>query len=346
MALAGGLLLMGSTANATSLPTCVEPGTCLQFGNFNVYSLPFLNFLGKGTVTQNPGDPYYVASAPGQLANDIVYGTGTNNGPANNNPAGMDNAYRTPDGGTPSYFGTSLVTDPTGDTFTGDAANTWDGRVSAIQNFLITNNSDYVVYFNLNETGSSDTLDGLNLLAWASFTLHDDQNVLPDLTYYLTGPSNFISPADNLQALSDSASFGGPTPNPANPNDVRWSEIHGWICVDSNTNSLISLGSCANHFGAGSVPNNAKDIKQNLGANQAAFAIYNQSLSDILKTTTQYDVLSIDWRMAYEDNGYEQAFSRATTVGGQVVPEPATLGLFGAGLLGLGFASYRRRRKA
>jgi hypothetical protein len=45
--------------------------------------------------------------------------------------------------------------------------------------------------------------------------------------------------------------------------------------------------------------------------------------------------MSVDLRMASEDNGYEQLIIRA-------LPEPLTIALFGAGLLGL---TMLRRRK-
>ena len=50
---------------------------------------------------------------------------------------------------------------------------------------------------------------------------------------------------------------------------------------------------------------------------------------------TQKDISHIS--VYYRENGFEN---------GQIIPEPATLGLLGIGLFGLGMASYRRRRLA
>jgi hypothetical protein len=230
--IAGSALLFGAAAaQATALPTCSQPSNCLVFGDFSVYSLPFLNFNATGSTSQTPSNPYYVASSPGQISDYIVYGTGTNNNGVNNNPAGMDNAETMPTGGSPSYFSTQIVPDPTGDTFVGDAATTWDARVSSIRDYLTTNNSDFVIYFNLNETGQSDQLDGLNMLAWAEFTLKDDDGLLPDLHYFLTGPSSYFDATGSASALSLSASNGGPTVNTTadggvDASDTRWTELH------------------------------------------------------------------------------------------------------------------------
>ena len=52
--------------------------------------------------------------------------------------------------------------------------------------------------------------------------------------------------------------------------------------------------------------------------------------------------MSIDWRMADENNGFEQMFILAGGAPARV-PEPITIGLFGAGLAGVGL--LRRRNK-
>jgi hypothetical protein len=78
----------------------------------------------------------------------------------------------------------------------------------------------------------------------------------------------------------------------------------------------------------------AKSIDQNLGASVAAFGLYSDKLQTAL-LSGDYTKMSVDLRMAAEDNGYEQLIIRA-------LPEPLTVSLFGIGLFGL---TMLRRRK-
>jgi hypothetical protein len=87
-----------------------------------------------------------------------------------------------------------------------------------------------------------------------------------------------------------------------------------------------------------------KDIDQNLGANNASFAMYSDALNTWLNSPVfAGGTLSVDLRMAAENNGYEQLFILAGNRTTTEVPEPLTIGLFGAGLIGAGL--IRRRNK-
>jgi hypothetical protein len=100
---------------------------------------------------------------------------------------------------------------------------------------------------------------------------------------------------------------------------------------------LLHFESCTQADPAGSVT-----VNQNLGANNAAFALYSQGLQDALDSGN-YDVMSVDLRMAAEDNGFEQLFIAATTIP-NTIPEPASIALLGAGLALLGFGRKRRKK--
>ena len=79
--------------------------------DFLIFSLAEINFRAGEGISPHPGDPFHVASAPGQIKDEIILATGSNNGPLNDNPAGIDDAYRTPTGDTDTTFNTITIED-------------------------------------------------------------------------------------------------------------------------------------------------------------------------------------------------------------------------------------------
>lgn len=328
-ALAAGVTCAAPVASAgVVLPSPDCPSNCLQFGDFSVYSLTLLNMQATGSASNpNPGDPFFVASNPGELTkNYVVFGTGTSNPGVVQNPAGMDWAFATPSGSPNAFFSTGAGPDPSQVApFTGDQATTWDARVSALRSFLATSGGVFAPFFNLNETGNNN-LPGIDLLIWMHAQLVDESGVLPTRDFYLrAAPGTGPDPA-------------APQVGTGIPFDPQWVYVHGTICADSATNLFLHFGPCT----AGD-PATARDLDQNLGANQAAFAIFNSDLDSLVRDPSSgYDLLHVDWRMTWEDNGYEQGFLAADTT--FRVPEPGTAALAGLGLLAIGFALYRKRR--
>jgi hypothetical protein len=101
----------------------------------------------------------------------------------------------------------------------------------------------------------------------------------------------------------------------------------------SPAGGIVGFGPCAQNDHTNTT------VNQNLGASQAAFALYSSLLQQAL-LSGDYDKMSVDARLAALDNGYEQIviFSALS------IPEPITLMMFAAGLLGLA-GLYRRKLK-
>jgi hypothetical protein len=341
------LAIAASEGRAALQLPAPTPLNSQQFGNFNVYSLPFLDNLLGG---------FSVQSSPGLIDNGVVPLTGAG-GPGspvvNNNPPSnqIDNAYPAPNGGGGDpYFGTTTTIDPANGP-TNDGANTWDASVSALRNFLSASNGQLVFFFNLNETGTQNNLAGIDLLAWAEVQLIDDTGANATKTYFLSAANDPLTvPDEHAAGLTASQNLGGPEPNPAlNPTgttegtlDAQWGTVHGTITVDANTGAFLHFGP-AN--GSEGVP--TKNINQNLGANDAAFAAYNQELNDlVLDPFSGYTRLAIDLRLSRINNGFEQVFLLAdTTVNTPgVVPElPSGFVWLGLGTVA-GAALYMRTK--
>jgi hypothetical protein len=343
----------------------------VQYGDAQSYSLP----IGCVQVGQNYTQcDYNIQSSPGQIADDIVVATGTNNGPVNNNPAGMDDAYRTPDG-TGQNFVTTVTaatggaSDPDGSgEFTGDLENTWDTTVGALLNFL--GGDQMVLFFNNNQLNGEEQQ---NLAAWAQITVTDYTGVSPtelgvfDFTNN-NGHYDLVSQGGGGTFLGDVTSYvsdgSGPDGNTNDNTDYVLSG--GPICVDTHSAAIPIPVPCS------SPDADEGPINHNLGADHAAYAILFPELNELLdslavsgKDLSQV-AMSIQFNLGCDptlfgsdknaaictgdpsdptnpygkniNNGYEQIFIRAAArpdVPNHLVPLPGTILLFGLGALAL-----------
>lgn len=300
--------------------------TSLQYGDFTVYSLAMLNYYATG-VAKNPGpnDPYYLASGPGKIDPYIVVATGAN-GVSNSEFANTDNPFDTSLSGKQTSFWTNASNEP-GNTFAGDNAGTWDISIDTLRGYLDGQNMYFG--FNLNENNKDGGLTGTSqdALAWGKVTLVDFETGT-EVSFIFDGTN--ANPFIQSQTLFD------------NPSDnIAWGHIHGKICVANASGGqspqLLHLGECTSSDVGGVT------IDQNLGANNAAFALTNDDLNDLIYGSI-YDVMRIELGLEDMSNGYEQLFIFGAGGRSTAVPEPAAIGLLGLGALGIGLA--RRRKKA
>ncbi len=373
----GTLLAAGSAKADILLPTpnCGLGATnnCLIFDDFTVYSLALLNFkAGAGPVS--PGDPFYVKSTGSDIAADVVIGSHPANATDNQDtvPLHADDAYGTPDNISSGFANFLMIpTDPTptplsipGDNriqplthvFNPATANAtvpgasgvlatgglplWDIEVSALKTYLA--GGHLVFFFNLNEENGGLLDSGQDMLAYLDVYLSNSGPFVGTnpLRFTLSGNDCGGGPGSCVPFAQSQAQTAGVDDILTTAND-QWAYVHGEICIADGSGAPPAgtvLG-----FGACTAPQTAvggQNVNQNLGANQAAFALYSKDLETALNSGL-YDIMSVDLRMSHVGNGFEQLFILA----GQVIgaPEPGTLAIFGAGLMYLGFRLRRRK---
>ena len=318
----------------------------VTYDDANSYALQVDGVIAGST---GPGSLFYVNSTPGAIKDLIVVATGAAGGPVNTNVAGMDNALSTPSGVSGSNYFSGI----------------WNSTLAAFKGFLGIENP--LFFFNNNQVNSGASTNQ-QVAVWAQVSLTGaGQN-----TQYLTF-SNRGSPyalfteggGGVFNGVAGGFSFGGVNATAASlPDPLAGTNLGGTDYVLSGGAICLTATkvpvSCSNSLAVGGAINN------NLGANQAAYALDAPALNAFLASwsgANPYTDIHVELRYGCDpltggttggtpgvgscvgrdaNNGFEQLFIGTSSTVTQV-PEPGILGLLALGMLGL--AATARRRK-
>ena len=358
-------ILLGFSLPAQSALIDLSGEGFVQYGDAQSYSLP---------ISQIDVD-----STPGAIKDLIVVATGSDGVPVTTNDPGMDDAYQTPSGESGSnFFSTGTEADPGGSgEFNNDSADTWDISLLSLKSFL--NDEALIFLFNNNN------LNGANeqsLAAWMQISVYDDLGNLvttdpgagsttDTAIFDLTNDNSLyglVSEGGGGTFLGDVGTYqsDGSGPDGNTNADTDYVLSGGPICLDTDF-FIPTPVSCS------SPEADEGPINHNLGADNAAYAVYMPELSALLDSLFSLSdavlaefTMSIDLRLGCDpilfpdadasgtnsddeictgalsgfgknlNNGFEQLFIATATVDPPTtnINEPATLLLFGlAGLL-------------
>lgn len=262
----------------------------VQYGDAQSYSLPIANYqFGFNTNT----GPYAIDSTPGQIQDLTVLGTGSEGVPVTTNTDGMDNAYSTPTGVSgETFFYPNLATyRGTEGTVANNLDTTWDTSLAALQTFL--DGEQMVVFFNNNQTNSTDTSDQ-SLAAWARVWITDAAgNVVDGSTFEFTnmdGAYNLVSLGGGGQFLGDVTTYTATGDGPGDPSsfDLNGATDYvlsgGQLCVATGgilpVPVPVPCGSDPTLVGGDTI---SSAINHNLGADHVAYAILFPELNALLE---------------------------------------------------------------
>lgn len=333
-------LAAGAAGNAQAALDLTGVGY-VTYGDANSYALQVNGVIAGET---GPGSAYYVNSTPGAIQDLIVVATGASGGPVNTNFAGMDNALSTPKGVSGSNFFSGI----------------WNSTLAAFTGFLAGENP--LFFFNNNQVNSGASTNQ-NVAVWAQVSLTGTGANTRYFNFSNLGGSYALFTEGGggiFNGTAGAGAFGGI--------NVAASALPGPLAgTNAATDYVLSGGAIC--LTAANIPVSCSSpgavtgpVNNNLGQNQAAYALDSPALNDFLAawiggSFADYTDIHVNLRFGCDpatgtagvgdcigrdaNNGYEQLFIGTSTSVIQV-PEPGMLALLAFGLLGLGLA-YRRK---
>lgn len=337
------------------------------------YAAPVIDLTGKGWTTYGDANVYSlpasgleVMSGPGQISMYTKLGLGANG--QQDNVAGMDSAFDTPNPNNVSGFRMGANNEPT-PTGAWDRTGWWDSSLVALNGSVNLSTQSMVFFFANNETGSGDTT---NLAAWARIevTRISDNQLLGryDLTNNGGGYGTPIAsglgagaPLGGGVVLGDVTTYSSTGAAPGLTDFLRSGNT---VCVYSTGPKAGLPAACS------AVDYPVVSYEHNLGGDRAAYAVVFPELDALLAgialggNLADY-ALHVDYRLGcgpegafpmvgqggnrecaglYALNGGdEKVFIGARSLGIQQVPEPASILLFALALVAAGIAARRVR---
>ncbi|MCP5367821.1 MAG: PEP-CTERM sorting domain-containing protein [Hyphomicrobiales bacterium] len=330
---------------------------CVVFDDFTSYSLALSNFqAGYGDLSV--GDPFRVATSPGQIANYLVIGSNANVA-INNQDLGIgnvDNGYYTPNnvpGGAANFLMDGGSGNDGQQATTGSPATRmpdpivgFPGDNIRMGDTTVNNNAtdpgtgadpvadgtlplwDVPISSLLNYLGSGVLTFMFNLNEENGGTLDNGQDLLVYADVYLTDVQT-----GNVKkyTLSGNSCGGGACPGAGSPlqqaqdqtanvDDILPTADDKWAYVHGKI-CVLDDGSVIRlgECTAADLSAGGQNVNQSLGAEEAAFAVVSLDLNDDIRNGV-WDVLSVDLRMSHVGGGYEQIFILGSTI--TDAPEP------------------------
>ncbi len=357
-----------SSSYATDIVLPDPTSFAVLYGDFYSYSLPILasnyDIANGGAIGLGPQNPFYIDSSPGKIKNDIVLGTGASGQQLNKNFDGMEWSYETPNSSGITYRTTGEAIanaglDPQNESLTAaqDNKGTWDSTIAALDTYLGTGINP-IFFFNNNQTNSGTSLDQ-QLAIWMQVTLWNSAD--PTGTAPLVFTLANHCPAVNLcidggEIVTDGGGIViGPDKDPALYSRGLADNLYPATEVGGGTTPtyddfVLSGGKVCIDDDAGQTPVDCslniheREFDHNLGADQAAYAVYSEELNNALSewrlgNLTDYDMFSVDFRLGCNpnpgsesyncdgrelNNGYEQIFLARGEIS-DVPPPPRTI---------------------
>lgn len=361
-ACAASLLSLASLPAQAEVPVFntdypVPTSACATFGNLVSCSTKVLDYLASQNIDGYNG-PYSFSTAQGQLIDTIVLATNNGNILDNGDVVvpGSEDAFSTVTPGQSYFYTGEDGNDPDNNgALLGDTAFSWDVSLASLIAALTFDGAfhELLIGFDMNEPQNSTA----SLPIWSLITVRDVNGNQSNI-YFETQNIDVNDPFKDPLAYVSDKTFDGTGVTTPGADDFAMTV--GAVCVVNATVSYPSPD-------GSSCPNGGMLINTNQASNELEFVNYLPGLDLQALFGQGYDTISVQvWMGCFNsppENGPDRSgppllddgsigpcdqggFGDIFLLAGDTrttVPEPGTLLLIGAGLLGLGYRRYRQR---